>query len=393
MEEIDLQAAWNSPESEHVERKENYALENIRKTICAFANDLSRSGKPGVIFIGQKDDRTCANLTFDDKMNAALAQQDNFVTLPAISIKQVNFDNCNATAVIVYPAQSVPVRYNSAIYVRIGSATVKASYEQELRLLEKQKSNTKSFELWSVNDAELDDLDLTRFQIELLPQLIDQETIEANGRTINQWLQTVHFLTSENHPTNLGMLSIAKEVQSWLPGAYIDAARINGVEFDAENIAFRQTISGHVFDQFREVEKLIPLFVSTHYDMSEFKRKTLNSIPINAVREAIANAIIHRTYQGTNAPIDFRWFDDRIEIRSPGGPYGQVTAENIKQGVVRDYRNPELAGILKRIGLVEMFGSGIRRIRREMEKNGNNEPIFDANDQAVTVILPLLNPK
>jgi len=50
--------------------------------------------------------------------------------------------------------------------------------------------------------------------------------------------------------------------------------------------------------------------------------------PMVALQQLARNAVMHRTYEGTNAPVRIYWFDDRIEIINPGGPYGTVTVEN-----------------------------------------------------------------
>ena len=52
---------------------------------------------------------------------------------------------------------------------------------------------------------------------------------------------------------------------------------------------------------------------------------------------------MHRTYEATNAPVRVNWFDDRIEIISPGGPFGSVSDANFGEPGVTDYRNPNLA--------------------------------------------------
>ncbi|WP_265285508.1 ATP-binding protein [Verminephrobacter aporrectodeae] len=66
--------------------------------------------------------------------------------------------------------------------------------------------------------------------------------------------------------------------------------------------------------------------------------------PLAALQQLARNAIMHRSYEGTHAPIRVTWFSDRIEILNPGGPYGVVTVANFGQAGVTDYRNPHLAG-------------------------------------------------
>ena len=85
---------------------------------------------------------------------------------------------------------------------------------------------------------------------------------------------------------------------------------------------------------------------------------------------------MHRTYEGTNSPVRVYWFDDRIEILSPGGPYGLVTAETFGQPGVVDYRNPILAEAMHVLGLVQRYGFGIPSARQELQRHGHPEPEF-----------------
>ncbi len=73
----------------------------------------------------------------------------------------------------------------------------------------------------------------------------------------------------------------------------------------------------------------------------------------------------------TNAPARVCWFDDRIEIHNPGGPYGGVNRENFGLPGVTDYRNPNLADAMRVLGLVQRFGIGIQTAQAELKRNGN----------------------
>jgi predicted HTH transcriptional regulator len=99
------------------------------------------------------------------------------------------------------------------------------------------------------------------------------------------------------------------------------------------------------------------------------------------------NAVLHRTYEGTNAPARITWFSDRIEIQNPGGPFGQVTRQNFSQPGITDYRNPHLAEAMKNLGYVQRFGIGIEMARKELEKNGNPPLEFVIEDAHVLVIV------
>jgi ATP-dependent DNA helicase RecG len=79
------------------------------------------------------------------------------------------------------------------------------------------------------------------------------------------------------------------------------------------------------------------------------------------------------------------WYDDRIEITNPGGPFGAVTPENFGSPGVTDYRNPNLAEVLHVLGFVQRYGAGIPTARRALERNGNAPPEFSVQSSHVGV--------
>lgn len=96
---------------------------------------------------------------------------------------------------------------------------------------------------------------------------------------------------------------------------------------------------------------------------------------------------MHRTYEGTAAPTRVTWFEDRVEVQNPGGPFGQVTRSNFGRTGITDYRNPTLAEALKSLGFIERFGVGIAIARDRLARNGNPPPEFIVEDEHVAVVL------
>ena len=97
--------------------------------------------------------------------------------------------------------------------------------------------------------------------------------------------------------------------------------------------------------------------------MSANTERRTSHYPKAVLQQLIRNAVLHRTYEATNAPIKVYWFDDRIEIHSPGGPFGTVTEKNFGTPGITDYRNPNIADALKVLGFVQRFGVGIATAR------------------------------
>jgi len=109
--------------------------------------------------------------------------------------------------------------------------------------------------------------------------------------------------------------------------------------------------------------------------------------PLVALQQVIRNAVMHRTYEATNMPVRVYWYDDRIEVTSPGGPFGVVNAENFGSPGVTDYRNPNLAESLRVLGFVQRFGAGIPTARRALSENGNPPIEFSVQPNYVGVAI------
>jgi len=96
---------------------------------------------------------------------------------------------------------------------------------------------------------------------------------------------------------------------------------------------------------------------------------------------------MHRAYEATNAPVRVCWFNDRIEIHNPGGPYGDVNVENFGHPGRNDYRNPNIADAMRVLQLVQRFGVGIQLAQRALAENGSPPAEFLVETTHVTAIL------
>ena len=115
-------------------------------------------------------------------------------------------------------------------------------------------------------------------------------------------------------------------------------------------------------------------------------RKKVEKIPEAAFREAVANALIHRAWD-IEARIRILMFDDRIEIVSPGGLPSGITEEEYLAGKLSVLRNRNLANVFYRLGFVEIFGTGVMRIK-QLYEDGFSKPDFDVSENSIKIVLP-----
>ena len=382
----ELERLLRGGESQIVERKRNARnREEIRRTVCAFANDLPGEGRAGVLFIGIDDDGSCANLNIDNKLLRKLAQmRDGTIQpIPTIKVEKKTLAGCEVAIVLVSPATAPPVRYNGRVFVRVGPTVQQATVEQEWRLSEKRAPSDRPFDMRPVCEATLASLDLDYTLHQYLPAAIAPDVLEGNERPMEQQLRSLR-LTVDECPVWAALLGLGRDPQGWLPGAYIQFLRIDGREL-TDPIRDRKELTGRLDDMLRFLDQLLKANVSTRTSVTEADLETAQpDYPLGALQQLARNAVMHRSYEGTNAPIRLYWYADRVEIHSPGGLYGRVTKENFGLGAT-DYRNPLVAEILGHLGFAQRFGFGVPLARRELQRNGNPPPEFDFQPSHVGV--------
>lgn len=392
MDDQELEALLNDLESDRVERKASDSDRNkIRQAICAFANDLPNHRKSGVVFVGVHDDGSCANFTITDELLRILGEMKDdgkILPFPSLVVGKRTISGCELAVVIVQPSDAPPVRIEGRTWIRVGPRRATATPEEERRLNEKRRSRDLPFDLRPLISASINDLNLELFQSTYLKSALAPEVLEENQRSLEQQLVSLRFSTPEPQkcPTILGILVVGREPRQYVPGFYIQFVRFDGTEL-TDPIRDQKDIGGPLIDLLRFLDELLQINISVASDVTsqptEIKQP---DYPIAALQQLTRNAVMHRAYEETNAPVRVYWFNDRIEIQNPGGPFGQVNQQNFGKGVT-DYRNPHLAEAMKNLGYVQRFGIGIPIAQKELAKNGNPPAEFSVEDSYISVTI------
>lgn len=381
-----LEQLARSDESARVERKENFkdekTREKVREAVCAFANDLPGLGQPGVVFIGLKDDGQPSGIPITDELLVTLSDikcDGNITPPPTMTVEKRWVAGAELAVLSVWPSDCPPVRFRGRIWVRTGPRRNLASAQDERVLNERRRYRDKPFDVRPLRGATLQDLDLPRFELEYLPALVARDVLNANERTQEEKLAATKLVASADDltPTVLGLLVLGRSPCDFLSGAYVQFLRIEGYSL-ADPVVDEARIDVQVLPLLTRLEEKLEAHNRTRVDYVSTKREQRRPLyPMDALRQLVRNAVLHRNYEGTNAPVRVTWYDDRIEIQSPGGPYGEVSIESFGKPGVTDYRNPNLAEAMRALGLVQKFGSGIAIARKALEENGNPPLVFD----------------
>jgi len=370
----ELLAMMHDLESDRVERKQSFsgnAPRTVREAVCAFANDLPGHGAPGVIFIGADDDGNPVDLDVTDELLRQLADiktDGQIAPPPTLLVEKRRLQNHDLAVITVWPSDTPPVRFKGRIHVRWGPRRGLASAQDERILNEKRRHHDRPFDVQPVPSSSLEDLDQLRFEQEYLPALVAPDVLAENERSPLERLAATKMIVSDENPvpTVLGLLVVGRSPVDWLPGCYTQFLRIQGREL-SDPILDEAEIHGTVVDQIRRIEDKMEAHNAQTVRFTDVEREErTTAYPMDALRQLVRNAHMHRSYEATHSPVRVYWFDDRIEIHNPGGPYGAVTPENFGQPGVTDYRNPNLAEALRALGFVQRFGAGIALARRAL---------------------------
>jgi len=379
-----LEAFLLDMESDMIERKESWkgnASEEGRKAVCAFANDMPDHQKPGVLFVGTRDDGSPSGLPIHDELLRTLSDiktDGNILPPPSIIVEKRRLKGTEIAVVTVQPSNSPPVRYKGRIWIRIGSRKAIATAQEEGILNEKRRYRDIPFDLHPIPSCDLLEISRILFEQEYLPNAVSPDCLADNNRTYEQRLAACRMIASvkETTPTMLGILVLGARPRDWVPGAYVQFLRIAGTQL-TDPIQDDAVIDGAMGQVLRQIDEKIDSHNRSAVDIRSSNREVrLVSYPRVALQQLIRNAVMHRTYENTNAPVRVYWFDDRIEIINPGGPFGAVTQKNFGHPGITDYRNPNLAEAMKVMGFVQRFGIGIQTAREELRKNHNPDLKF-----------------
>jgi predicted HTH transcriptional regulator len=356
-------AFLDQPESRRLEFKEAFPKgDQVARTAVAFAN-----GAGGRIVFGVKDTPRQITGIPDDQLFKTEERITNCIfdlcvpgIVPEIYIQSV--EEKSLLVVEIYPGAQKPYGIRkpgqpNAVYIRVGSSNRKASQET-IEALERQRRKV-SFDALTAYGCPAEDIDLSGFK-----KAFKAQTRRNVGKT--QLFNMGLFQKEQGRqcPTNAALLlSDSPARKKFFPYAKMECARFKGT--DRRVFLDQATIEGPIQESIEPGMAFIKKNIALGATIGEIYRKDRWEYSLEAIREALINAVIHRDYAILGSDIKVAIYDDMLEITSPGPLPDALSVEELGTGR-SEIRNRVLAPIFKELKLIEAWGSGIRKMHDEL---------------------------
>ncbi len=394
-------------ESEQVEWKEDVAdWRDVVKTCVAFANDIGNLGG-GYVVCGARETRDShgfpdvepvglTSARFKEVEGKVLDACHKLVSPPIVpQVIEQPVSEERRLLIFTVPATRHPHAYRAdptdsgAYYIRRGRSTVMARNGLLLQLLERKGAVAPWDERPQLR-ASVDDIDMGAAR-ELLrrmgmPPRTAEQLLGEQLSPLAPNLSEREPLTLTRRPSNAALLMFGAEPQRFVGSAVVVVSMYPGTDRSEPHME-RHELVGTIFEQERRIREL---FHAQSFAIIDKTRVEANvqKYSERAFREAVVNALVHRDYEDRE-PVRITFFDDRIEILSPGSLPRGVDSEQFIGGVADPrWRNRSLAFFCYRLDLAQAEGQGIRTIMRSMREGGYPEPSFRVGEVTVTCVLP-----
>ena len=374
-----------SGESKNIEYKLTLPdkSEKYIKTIVAFAN--SQGGK---LIIGV-DDKTHQVVGVDDDNlfrlmdGIANAVSDSCVPQIIPDIEPQTIDGKTVIVVTVEVGKNRPYYLKSkgkenGTYIRV-AGTSRQAYPEKIKELEMEGARISWDELTCVGYPVIEeDIDKLCGDIERFREKTGMEAKKVKKEQLINWK-----ILKQSEGQLLATNAYALLTSDYFPFAKTQCAVFKGT--DRTVFLDKREFDGPVYEQIEKAVDFVLRNIRLGATIEGLVRKEKYELPPEAIREMIVNAHCHRNFLYESC-IQVAVYDDRLEVTSPGGLYNGLTYEELMSGHSR-IRNKGIANVFSQMGLVESWGSGIRRILDAAKDYDLAEPVFQEFDNMFRVEL------
>lgn len=365
----------------------------VIKSLCAFANDLQNLNG-GYVLLGVAEEhgslvRPVQGLS-PEAMDAAQkwisghCQQIDPVYMPVFDVAKI--DDQRILVIWAPASETRPHRApdgpkgESRFWVRVASTT-RVAKDELLTMLMQQTARVPFDDRRNANASNAD-LSITLVR-QFLHDVRSELRDEADAERVYRAMQIVSPSNGRTVPRNIGLLFFSNEPRRWFRGA-----RIEVVEFPQEaggNVQAERIFEGPLHEQIRQCLGHLESLTTRQLEKQDASVEVRGwiSFPLPALREAVVNAMYHRSYEDSVEPTKVYLYPDRVEVISYPGPVAGIELCHLEGAAVPPpvpARNRRIGELLKELRLAESRGTGLPKMRNTMRENGSPPPRFDFDE-------------
>lgn len=384
MTQSEIQHIVEGGESETVEfKKTTGQRRRAAETVCGMLNAQGGFVLFGVTPSGEIRGQEVSDDTLQDIIRELRKIEPSIPLQP----ETVSVSETREVIVISVPGDQQNVyTYDGRPYIRQGPTTSPMSQEMYRRRL---LARTNRAERWEARPAykfgvgDLDHAEITRTVDEAIRR---GRMDEPGSRDPVDLLRGMRLLT-DDQVTNAAVVLFgqSERLLPHYPQCLLRMARFKG-KTKSEFIDNRQEV-GHAFDLFQRAQRFLRdhLPVAGRVLPDVYEREDDPLYPPAALREALANALCHRSYTTEGGSVGVAIYDDRLEITSSGPLPEGITVEDLMRPHSSKPRNELIAGVFHRRGIIEQWGTGTLKMAAATEEAGLPPPEFEERGGEVVV--------
>lgn len=392
----------DTDESEHLEAKEISGAQvgkSVYETICAMSNEPDLGG--GVILLGVKREQQLfpyyepVGVKDPDKLSSDLATGcASIFNIPiriGISAEKIGKATVLKLSVPELPRNSKPLYIKATslpkgAFRRIGPADVRFTDEDLLAFI--LGKGPDAYDAQIVREAEFEDLDpaaIQSYRTTVEKNNPDAESLRWDDAELMNALGAIRWVDGKARVTTTGLLTFGKSaaLRRLVPSHRVDYLRVHGNQWvtDADNPFQSVDLRGPLVTlASRVIAAIVDDLPKAHRIGNDVSGKRVDStvVPTRAIREAVVNCLMHRSYQ-INKPVQIIRYSNRLEINNPGY---SLKSEDRFEDSGSTLRNPSIAEILHETRLAETKGTGMKVMREKMAEAGLAAPSFETNRES-----------
>ena len=366
-------------EQQNIEYKQSWH-DDYLKWVCGFANAIG-----GVIYIGRNDAGNVVHLSDYARLLEDIPNKVRNAMGIICDVQLHDEEGKKYISIKVNP-YSVAVSLRGRYYYRSGSTKMELTGVELNEFLLKKAGKT-----WDdviEEGATVKDIDETSVAKFIADSNEKGRMPETKGLSTFQILEKLK-LTDGKKLKRAAIIMFGKEPMRFYPNIQVKIGRFGK---DASDLKFHEVVEGNLVQMLHEVQvQLNYKFLTRPVAFEGFQRVEKDQYPIQALREMLLNALVHRTYMG--ATIQMRVFDDKLSIWNEGGlPFG-LSLEDLKSDHNSRPRNPIIANACFFAGYIDTWGRGTLKIINSCKEAGLPEPeIKEMNGGVEVTIFNLQQP-